>query len=147
MQLKHILAVLCAAIPFAAAAHLDCSVKAKKNTSKADMSAMAKVKDEAARRVAVDKVAAGSLIAQGGLEVEEGCLVYVYDLKVPGKGGYQEVFVDAGTGAVLKVENESAARERAEQAEDKVKGIARSIEKEAVKVEGEVTGRAPGTDK
>jgi hypothetical protein len=147
MQLKPILAVLCAAIPFAAAAHLDCSVRAKKITSKADMSAMARVKDEAARRVAVDKVTAGSLIVRGGLEVEEGCLVYAYDLKLPGNGGYQEVIVDAGTGAVLKVENGSAARERAEQAEDEVKGIARSIEKEAVKAEGEVTGGARGTDK
>jgi hypothetical protein len=47
-------------------------------------------------------------------------------VKVPGKSGYQEVFVDAGTGAVLKVDSESEAKERAEHAADKVKDVAKS---------------------
>ena len=141
MKMKPILAALAVAIPFAAgAADMNCSIKAKRTTAKADLPAMAKVKDDAARKTAVDKVGAGATIAKGNLEVEDGCLVYTYDVKVPGKNGYQEVFVDAGTGAVLKVDKESEAKERAERAADKVKDVARSAK-------DKVTGRTPGTDK
>jgi hypothetical protein len=45
----------------------------------------------------------------GELEVEDGCLVYSYDVKVPGKMGTEEVYVDAGTGKVLKSFHEAAA--------------------------------------
>jgi uncharacterized membrane protein YkoI len=125
--MKRTLLALAFAIPFAAgAADLDCSVKAKKLTSKADMATMANVKEGAARKAATDKVGAGSTVDHGGLEVEEGCLVYTFDVKVPGKSGFQEVFVDAGNGSVLKVENESTAKEKAEKAADKVKDVAKS---------------------
>ncbi len=139
--MKRTLIALAVALPFAAgAADLNCSVKAKKLTSKADMATMAKVKEDAAKKAATDKVGAGSTVEHGGLEVEDGCLVYTYDVKVAGKSGFQEVFVDAGTGAVLKVDKESAAKEKAEMAGDKVKDVAKSTK-------DKMTGRTPGTDK
>jgi exopolysaccharide biosynthesis protein len=149
---KIILAIgLC--VPFAAAAaDLNCSIKAKKTATKAEMSAMAKVKEEAAKKAAIDKInVKGSTVSKGGLEVEEGCLVYTYDIKVPGKSGAEEVFVDAGTGAVLRVEHESAAKEAAERAggkaKDKVKEVASDVKASAKETKDSVTGRKPGTDK
>jgi hypothetical protein len=69
MNLKPIVVAICAALPFtAAAADMNCSIKAKKTTSKADLTAMAKVKDDAARKTAIDKVGAGATVAKGGLE-------------------------------------------------------------------------------
>ena len=38
--------------------------------------------------------------AKGGLGVEDGCLVYAYDIMLPGRPA-EEVIVDAGTGKVL----------------------------------------------
>jgi hypothetical protein len=143
--MKRIVLAIALIVPFAAAAaDLKCSIKAKKTTPRAEYTAMAKVKDEAARKTAVDKVAvAGSTITKGGLEVEDGCLVYSYDVKVPGKSGVQEVIIDAGTGAVLKVEHESAAKEAAEKAGTKVKETAvkakDKVKEEAKEVKEKVT--------
>ena len=147
--MKRIILALALSVPFlAGAADLKCSVKAKKTATKAEMTSMAKVKDEAARKAAIDKInVSGSTITKGGLEVEEGCLVYTYDIKVPGKSGVEEVFVDAGTGAVLKVEHESAVKEAAEKTGTKVKDVAKDVKAEVKETKDNVTGRKPGTDK
>lgn len=151
--MKQIILAVALSVPFAAAAaDLNCSIKAKKTTTKAEMSAMAKVKEEAAKKAAIDKVnVKGSAVSKGGLEVEEGCLVYTYDIKVPGKSGVEEVFVDAGTGAVLRVEHESAAKEAAEKAggkaKEKVTEVASDVKASAKETKDAVTGRKPGTDK
>jgi uncharacterized membrane protein YkoI len=110
-------------IPFAAsAADFDCSVKASTTASKADLSAMAKVSVDAAKKSALDRVnAPGASVTKSELEVEHGCLVYSYDISVPGSTGVQEVIVDAGSGKVLKTEHESAAKEAAEKTMDKMK--------------------------
>jgi hypothetical protein len=136
--MKKLVLAIALAFPLAAvAADLKCSIPAKKSASKAEITAMAKVKDDAARKTALDKVGvAGATIHKGGLEVEDGCLIYSYDVKVPNKSGFQEVYVDAGTGAVLKVEHESAAKEAAEGAAAKVKGGAE-------KAKDTVTGKKP----
>jgi uncharacterized membrane protein YkoI len=120
--MKRFLPVVVLLVPlFAAAKDLGCSVKAKRLD--ADTRAMAKVNESAARKSALDKVnVAGATISSGGLEIEDGCLLYTYDVKVPGRGGVEEVIIDAGTGKVLAVEHESAAKEAAEKAADKVSG-------------------------
>jgi uncharacterized membrane protein YkoI len=109
-------------LPLAASAKdLGCSVKAKRLD--ADTRALAKTGEGDARKTALQKInAAGASVSSGGLEVEDGCLVYTYDVKVPGRGGVEEVIIDAGTGKVLAVEHESAAKEAAEKAADKVSG-------------------------
>jgi len=143
--MKRAVLAIALVVPFAAAAaDLNCSIKAKKTTPKAEYMKMAKVKDDAARKAALDKVAvAGSTISKGGLEVEEGCLVYTYDVKVPGKSGAEEVFVDAGTGSVLRVEHESAAKEATEKAGTKMKDAAvktkDKVKEEAKEVKEKVT--------
>ena len=60
-------------------------------------------------------------MSKGELEVEDGCLVYSFDIKVAGKSGAEEVMVDAGNGKVLSRKHESAMKEAAENAADKVK--------------------------
>jgi len=110
------LAALAFLIPFAvSAADFDCTTKASKMTKKADLTAMAKVSADAAKKSALDSVnAQGASVVKGGLEVEHGCLVYSYDVKVPGKTGIEEVIVDAGSGKVLKTEHEGAMKEAAQ---------------------------------
>jgi uncharacterized membrane protein YkoI len=143
--MKRAVLAIALAVPFVAvAADMNCSIKAKKTTPKAEYTAMAKVKDDAARKTALDKVAVkGSTVTKGGLEVEDGCLVYTFDVQVPGKKGFEEVFVDAGTGAVLKVEHESAAKEAAEKAGTKMKDAAvktkDKVKEEATEVKEKVT--------
>lgn len=110
-------------VPFAAsAASLDCSIKASKMIKKADMPGMAKVSVEDAKKSALGAVnASGSAITKGGLEVEDGCLVYSYDVKIPGKNGIEEVIVDAGSGKVLKTEHEGSVKEALEKSVDTMK--------------------------
>jgi uncharacterized membrane protein YkoI len=112
--MKRTLIALALMIPFAAsAADLNCSIKASKLTKTADMQAMAKVSADDAKNAALGAVTvAGASIAKGELEVEDGCLVYSYDVKVPGKMGAEEVYVDAGTGKVLKSFREAAAQSK-----------------------------------
>jgi len=121
------LLVLALLIPLAAlGADLNCSVKASKTTKKADLTAMAKVKDSDARKSVLDSFkASGATITKGALGVEEGCLVYSYDVQLPGKKGAEEVLVDAGTGKVLLSQHESRAKETAERAGEKVKDTAK----------------------
>jgi uncharacterized membrane protein YkoI len=118
--MKRFVVTLALLLPLGALAKdLDCSVKAKRFD--ADTRAMARTSEADARKTALDKIAAsGASISSGGLEVEDGCLVYTYDVKVPGRGGVEEVIIDAGTGKVLAVEHESAAKEAAEKAADKL---------------------------
>ena len=110
-------------VPFAAsAASLDCSIKAAKTIKKTDMPGMAKVSVEDAKKTALGAVnASGAAITKGGLEVEDGCLVYSYDVKIPGKNGIEEVIVDAGSGKVLKTEHEGSVKEALEKTVDTMK--------------------------
>ena len=123
MTNPRVLLFLCLSIPATVwAADLSCSTKAASTAQSAEMTRMAKISAEEAKKIALGEVKrAGATIAKGGLEVEDGCLVYSYDIKVPGRSGVEEVIVDAGTGKVLKTEHESPAKEAAEKAAEKVK--------------------------
>jgi uncharacterized membrane protein YkoI len=113
--MKKLIIALALAVPLVAAADdLNCSLKAKKLTSKKDMISMAKVSESDARKRALDSVnVQGATISSGGLEVEDGCLIYDYDVKIAGKSGVQEVMVDAGNGKIIKTEHESVVSEAA----------------------------------
>jgi hypothetical protein len=52
------------------------------------------------------------------LEVENGKLMYSYDVKTDGKSGIDEVNVDALTGKIIGFAHESPATEKKETAED-----------------------------
>lgn len=65
------------------------------------------------------KTSATATVTEGELEIEHGCLVYSFDLRVSGRSGIEEVLVDAGTGKVLSHTYESAKQEAMEKANEK----------------------------
>jgi|SRR5579859_3768323 len=97
-----VLAIAAAASLAAVAEPPECSVKASTRMSREQIAALAKVKEPQARATALASVnapKAGS--AKGGLGVEDGCLVYAYDIVLPAKREPEEVVIDAGTGKIL----------------------------------------------
>lgn len=103
------LVVAVAASPLVAAPKMDCSIRPPKGTAKADLPAKAKVSQSDAQKAAMGAkgVPVGASVAEAELEVEHGCLVWSFDLKVPDKPGVQEVMIDAGNGKVLSSAYES----------------------------------------
>ena len=122
------------AAPPASDAFKDCSMKASKTTPKKELLKTATVKEDEAKRIALGTAGPGSKIVKGGIETEDGCLVYSYHVKDPGKKGQTEVFVDAGNGKVLKQEMEGSMRAAAEKPVDKTKEVAATVKE---KVTGE----------
>ena len=123
----------------------DCSTKASHLTKKTELLKTAKVKEADAKKAALGTAGAGATIVKGGIEVEEGCLVYSYHVKDPAKKGQNEVIVDAGTGAILKQEHEGAARAAMEKPVDKTKEIAGKTKEKMTGKES--TNQAMGGDK
>ena len=99
---------------------LSCSVRPKRGTSSIGLSALATVSQADAERAAMASLKASSptTVTEAELEVEHGCLVYSFDIRVSGREGVEEVLIDAGTGKVLSHTHESAKREAAERAEE-----------------------------
>jgi len=103
--MKSIAWAIALALPLAAGAadSLECSIKASKRMSPAELTGLAKVKEVDARKTALASLKAPQAAnTYGGLGVEDGCLVYAFDIKMPGKRDPDEVIVDAGTGEILK---------------------------------------------
>jgi hypothetical protein len=126
--MKRLIMAVLVALPFAASAATGdlkgtCSMKADKLTKKTELQKMAKITPEEAKKIAMGG-APGSSIVKGGIETEDGCLVYSYHVKSANSSGQTEVFVDAGNGMVLKKEQEGAVRAAAEKPVDKTKEIA-----------------------
>jgi uncharacterized membrane protein YkoI len=124
--MKRLLIAVLLAAPLAVSANgafKDCSMKASKMTKKADLMATAKVKPDEAKKIALDTTK-GTSIVKGGIETEDGCLVYSYHVKDASGKGQTEVFIDAGNGKVLKTEKEGALRAAVEKPVDKVKEVA-----------------------
>jgi uncharacterized membrane protein YkoI len=71
----------------------------------ARLAAQAKVSEDSARVIALQRVPGGTIQALE-LEREGGVLLYSWDIKVAGKPGITEVHVDALTGRILAVEHE-----------------------------------------
>lgn len=122
------------AAPPASAAFKDCSMKASKMTPKKELLKTASIKEAEAKRIALDSAGPGAKIVKGGIETEDGCLVYSYHVKDPAKKGQTEVFVDAGNGKILKQEMEGSVRAAAEKPVDKTKEVAATVKE---KVTGE----------
>jgi len=130
--MKRIILAALAAAPFALyaagpdKAFKDCSTKGEgmRLTKKSELMQKAKVKEDEAKKAALATAGEGATIVKGGIEVESDCLVYSYHVKAKGAKDQNEVFVDAGTGAILKQEHESAARAAIEKPVDKTKEVA-----------------------
>jgi hypothetical protein len=97
-----------------------CSIHPPKGASQVELLALCKVPEADARVAALAAVKADKMVVvkSSELEVEQGCLVWSYDIKVTDKKGIQEVFIDAGNGQILSQSHESERQERAEQKED-----------------------------
>ena len=105
--MKRLMMAVLVALPLAASANSafkDCSMKAAKTAKKADLERMATSKPAEAKSIALKDHAGGSIV-KGGIETEDGCLVYSYHVKDASGKGQTEVFVDAGNGMVLKNEH------------------------------------------
>jgi hypothetical protein len=126
--MKKIVLAVALALPFAASAaggnlKDKCSIKASKMSAKTDLAKIARISDAEARTVALANMQDGK-ITKGGIETEDGCLIYSFHVKEANSSGQTEVFVDAGTGAVLKTEKEGALRAAVEKPVDKTKELA-----------------------
>ena len=111
--MKSIAWAIALALPLAAAAadSLECSIKASKRMSPAELTGLAKVKEVDARKTALASLKAPQAAnTYGGLGVEDGCLVYAYDVVLPVKSDSDEVIIDAGTGQIITRKPESAAK-------------------------------------
>ena len=133
--MKRLIMAVLVALPFAASAATgtfkdSCSMKADKLTKKTELQKMAKISPDEAKKIALGNQA-GASIVKGGLETEDGCLIYSYHVKKAGDKGQTEVFVDAGNGMILGKEQEGAVRAAAEKPVDKTKELAGKT-KEAV---------------
>ncbi len=103
-----------------AATAMHCSIHAPTGTAKHSLEGMAKVSKGAAQTTALAGFAESARpdVVEGELEAEGGCVVYSFDLRVPGAHDITEVIVDAGTGKVLSRAHESAAQESAEKVKE-----------------------------
>jgi uncharacterized membrane protein YkoI len=109
---------------FAAGGNMDqsCSMKASKTAKKSELLKEAKIKEAEAKKIALGEAKGGSIV-KGGIETEDGCLVYSYHVRHADKT-QTEVFVDAGNGKVLKTEKEGSLRAAVEKPVDKTKELA-----------------------
>ena len=88
--------------------------------SEAGQAALAKqatITETAARATAL-KAVPGGAFSKMELEMEDGLLVYSYDITITGKEGVEEVKINAKTGKLVSKEHESAADEAKEKAEE-----------------------------
>lgn len=120
-RVTRILIVLAwAAAGTAWAAAMPCSVHPPKGATKAELAKLAKVSQAEAETAAKAsfKNPVDVTVAESELEVEHGCLIWSFDLKVKNTEGVQEVQVDASNGKVLSSVHESPAKETAEKRND-----------------------------
>jgi uncharacterized protein (TIGR02246 family) len=97
-----------AALSFVAAApargqKAECSVKAPRGASEAELRRLAKVSERDAETKAVTSVAPDHVnsVISGDVDVVDGCLAWTFLLRFANKGGVTEVVVDAGDGKIL----------------------------------------------
>jgi uncharacterized membrane protein YkoI len=93
---------------------------AQAEPSEAQLTKEAKVTRSQAAKTALDKVPNGK-IQTGEIENENGKLVWSFDIAKPGTKDITEVQIDAKTGKIASVKNETPKDQAAEAAADKVK--------------------------
>jgi hypothetical protein len=104
----------------AAAAGLACDTRPAQNTPASALPGLARIsKAEAQKRALARLKSQSAEIVSAELEVEQGCLVYSFDIRLSGKPGVEEIMVDAGTGKIVSHKHETAAQEAAERAKDR----------------------------
>ncbi len=97
---------------------LTSSALAKSNETQAQLQAQAKITQADAQKTALAKVPNGK-IKSAELENEGGKLVWSFDIAKPNSKDIAEVLVDAKTGKIAKMENETPKQQANEAAADK----------------------------
>ena len=94
----------------ASAGDQPCSIHAKKSQSKEELTAMAKWTQADALAAALKSLNTTpdkATVKKSELEVEDGCLVYSFDIVVAGESkGKHEIEVDAGNGRILETDHD-----------------------------------------
>ena len=90
----------------------------QKKETQAQLKKEAKVTWRQARATALKEVPNGR-VSKSELERENGKVVYSFDIKVPGKSGWEEVNVDAVSGTVASREHETPKMEAKEKKTEK----------------------------
>jgi hypothetical protein len=88
--------------------------------SEAELLKQARVTKHQAKRIALARVKGGT-IKSAELEKENGVLIWSFDVAQPGNKDVTEVWVDATTGKITKVDVETPITQKKEAAEDKAK--------------------------
>ena len=84
----------------------ECTIRPPRNATSEELNRLVRVSQEAAGKTAVASLAPlkpGDVISSD-VEDFEDCLVWPFTLRLPGKKGVQEIFVDAGDGKVVHSE-------------------------------------------
>ncbi len=97
---------------------LTSSALAESSETQAQLQAQAKITQTDAQKTALAKVPNGK-IKSSELENEGGKLVWSFDIAKPDTKDIAEVLVDAKTGAIVKMENETPKQQANEAAADK----------------------------
>ncbi len=84
----------------------ECTIHPPRNAGASELSRLARVRQEDAAKTAVGSVAPAKPtdVISSDVESFEGCLAWPFTLRLPGKKGVQEIFVDAGDGKVVRSE-------------------------------------------
>jgi hypothetical protein len=90
-----------------------CTIHVNNGTAPTELAHLAEVSWTDAEKAARDRFKAADHVSvvSGELEAEHGCLIWSFDLRIPGEPGIAEVHVDAGDGRVLSVRRESSQQE------------------------------------
>ena len=88
--------------------------------TQAQLAAAAKVKENEAKKTALEQVPSGS-IKSAEIENEKGHLVWSFDISKPGTRNITEVLVDAKTGNIVSISKENPTQQAAEEKGDKLK--------------------------
>ena len=105
--------------PLAAIATEKCSIHPPAGATQAELIKLATVSQLQAQHSAMASLKGrNASVVSSELEAEDGCLIWSFDLKVTGRSGIQEVWVDAGDGKVIASKQESPRQEAVERAQD-----------------------------
>lgn len=116
-----VMGVLLVSFPlFAGAATTECAAKVSPKLTAVQMKKMAKISMAAALSTATELVGKSKLskVISKELEVEDGCLLYSFDLQLHSSEGVEEVAIDAISGKVLSQKHETPAAEKEEKMAD-----------------------------
>ena len=92
--------------------------------SETELMKEAKITKDIASQTALSKVPSG-VIKSSELEKEHGRLIWSFDISKPSSNNITEVNVDAKTGKVVQVKNETPAKEKAEAIVEKAEKTAK----------------------